>query len=234
VPYRADVVDGAGAGRAGASQRGFSPQNVRRLGAIFTAFAKCACLRYRRCPSGKTVARCSARFSGCHVALNRLQTPKIACAQKLISPGNSISSNPSPHLREEFCFRFSETCAIIALSRLDKRGVRPIVTEREAGCDGRDSCARRARPTRTVKPCGPVPPTLGSSLSMMIDKATEANKPGTPGRARSSRKAIAQGVPDVSAYLYRLVGIFPFQSTRPAGAASARHSLRPLLHEGRE
>jgi hypothetical protein len=32
--------------------------------------------------------------------------------------------------------------------------------------------------------------------------ATEANKPDTPRRARSSRKAIAQGVPDVSAYLY--------------------------------
>jgi hypothetical protein len=59
-----------------------------------------------------------------------------------------------------------------------------------------------------------------------------ANKPGTPGRARSSRKAIAQGVPDVSACLYRLVGTFPFQPTGPAGAASARHSLRPLFEEG--
>ena len=27
-------------------------------------------------------------------------------------------------------------------------------------------------------------------------RATEANKPGTPGRARSSRKTIAQGVPE--------------------------------------
>ncbi len=33
-------------------------------------------------------------------------------------------------------------------------------------------------------------------------QAMVAKKPGTPGRARSSRKAIAQGVPDVSAYLY--------------------------------
>ena len=32
--------------------------------------------------------------------------------------------------------------------------------------------------------------------------AMGARKPGTPGRARSSRKAIAQGVPDVSACLY--------------------------------
>ena len=32
--------------------------------------------------------------------------------------------------------------------------------------------------------------------------AMEANKPGTPGRARSSRNTIAQGVPVVSAHLY--------------------------------
>ena len=37
-----------------------------------------------------------------------------------------------------------------------------------------------------------------------------ANKPGTPGRARSSRKAIAQGVPVVPASPDYLVGIFLF------------------------
>ena len=38
-------------------------------------------------------------------------------------------------------------CALSVPSRLDKRGVRPIVTEREAGCDGRGRAARRvARP----------------------------------------------------------------------------------------
>src|ERR1700742_1748727 len=59
--------------------------------------------------------------------------------------------------------------------------------------------------------------------------ATEANKPGTPGRARSSRKAIAQGVPDVSASPDYLVRVLLFFAHKPAGAASARHSLRPLL-----
>ena len=67
---------------------------------------------------------------------------------------------------------------------------------------GRKTCGTM----RTVKPCGPDPPTLGSSLVEMrfrpygrnaeIDEATGANKPGTPGRARSSRKTIAQGVPE--------------------------------------
>ena len=40
------------------------------------------------------------------------------------------------------------------------------------------------------------PPDAGVKSIEMIRSATEANKPGTPGRARSSRKAIAQGVPD--------------------------------------
>ena len=49
---------------------------------------------------------------------------------------------------------------------------------------------------RTAKSRGPDPPTLGSSLRVTSPKATEANKPGTPGRARISRKTIAQGMPD--------------------------------------
>ena len=66
---------------------------------------------------------------------------------------------------------------------------------------GRKTCGA----ARTVKPCGPVPPTLGSSLidtrfrprgrNAEIDKATEANKPGLRGERGVSRKAIAQGVP---------------------------------------
>jgi len=37
---------------------------------------------------------------------------------------------------------------------------------------------------RTAKTRGPGTPTLVSSLPVMIRQATEANKPGTPGRAR--------------------------------------------------
>ena len=40
-----------------------------------------------------------------------------------------------------------------------------IVTIRGAGCDGRFDIAGDARSRRTVKPCGPDPPTLGSSRS---------------------------------------------------------------------
>ena len=38
---------------------------------------------------------------------------------------------------------------------------------------------------RTAKTCGPGTPTLVSSLLVMIRQATEAIKPGTPGRART-------------------------------------------------
>ena len=48
---------------------------------------------------------------------------------------------------------------------------------------GRKTCGTM----RTVKPCGPVPSTLGSSLLITSPQATAANKPETPGRARSSR-----------------------------------------------
>ena len=46
--------------------------------------------------------------------------------------------------------------------RLPKRRF-AVVTKRGAGCDGRGRVARRAAGARTVKPCGPVPSTLGSS-----------------------------------------------------------------------
>ncbi len=82
--------------------------------------------------------------------------------------------------------------------------------------------------SRTVKPCGPVPSTLGSSCAKRFAQRRWLKSPTHRGERGVSRKAIAQGVPDVSAYLYRLVGTFPFQPTGPAGAASARHSLRPL------
>jgi hypothetical protein len=55
--------------------------------------------------------------------------------------------------------------------------------------------AWRARNRRTVKPCGPVPPTLGTSFAKQVSLDDGANKPGTPGRSRSSRKTIAQGMP---------------------------------------
>jgi len=61
--------------------------------------------------------------------------------------------------------------------------------------------------------------------------ATEANKPGTPGSARISRKTIAQGMPDVPAGPVVTAACFPC-CRRAMGAACTRHSLRPLNFEG--
>ena len=90
--------------------------------------------------------------------------------------------------------------------------------------------ARRAWPVRTAKSCGPDPPTLGSSLCVTNAQATVAKKPGTPGRARDTPSnhcagnAGCFGVPVVTAACF-------FCCRRAMGAASTRHSLRPL-HPG--
>jgi hypothetical protein len=76
-----------------------------------------------------------------------------------------------------------------------------VVTKRGAGCDGRGRAARRAAHLRTVKPCGPVPSTLGSSCAA-ICAATVTESPTHRGERGVSRKAIAQGVPIVSANLW--------------------------------
>ena len=106
-----------------------------------------------------------------------------------------------------------------------------IVTNVGAGCGGRVGAADERRAMRTAKSCGPDPPTLGSSLAVMIRKATVAKKPGTPGRARISRKTIAQGMPDDPAKPV-VTAACVFCCRRAMGEAITRHSLRPLIPEG--
>jgi hypothetical protein len=48
--------------------------------------------------------------------------------------------------------------------RFHRRDVSRSSRTLDAGCDGRAGFARRAKPARMAKPCGPDPPTLGSSL----------------------------------------------------------------------
>ena len=72
--------------------------------------------------------------------------------------------------------------------------LRPIVTKREAGCDGCVGCIRRAQ----VHACGEIAwsrcPDAGIKLAgercrpdALDPPTTEAIKPGTPGRSRISR-----------------------------------------------
>ena len=131
-----------------------------------------------------------------------------------------------------FLFPKIRNCGLTSASRAHQEGRFAIVTIRWRGMRWTRSCARRLHRTRTVKPCGPVPSTLGSSCAN--DRAaTVAKKPETPGRARSSRKTIAQGVPDRfgEPVVTTLVCFFVF-ANEAAGAQNTRHSLRPLSFRG--
>jgi hypothetical protein len=100
-----------------------------------------------------------------------------------------------------------------------------------AGSDGRVCVAdERCRGGR-AKSRGPDPPTLGSSSRVgdvglrtdTLSRATEANKPGTPRRARISRKPLRRecrcfGVPVAFCF-----------ACEPRVRGSIRRSLRPLF-----
>jgi hypothetical protein len=74
-------------------------------------------------------------------------------------------------------------------SRLDERDVRVVTNVRRDAVDA-DVGADERLTTRTAKSCGPDPPTLpdaGIKPARRRWQAMVANKPGAPGRARSSR-----------------------------------------------
>jgi hypothetical protein len=77
-------------------------------------------------------------------------------------------------------------------------------------------------------------PDAGVKLRKAICAAMVAKKPGTPGRARSSRKTIAQGMPDCFGVPV-LASRASFSFARKAvGAASTRHSLLPLSRDAND
>ena len=86
---------------------------------------------------------------------------------------------------------------------------------------------------RTAKSRGPGAPTLASSLLVTNRQATEANKPGTPGRSRISRKPLRRECRLfwLPCRCLRALSAFSLHA-RLAGAACTRHSLRPP-HRGR-
>ena len=139
-----------------------------------------------------------------------------------------------------FCRR-RRACAVGQISGFDWRVPRPTKrgasrSSRVLARDAMDAMrAATRRGLRTAKSCGPDPPTLESSLQVMILQATVANKPGTPRRTRISRKPIAQGMPDcLGCPVVACVRQSAFSwHARLAGAVSIRHSLRPLSFEGR-
>jgi hypothetical protein len=107
-----------------------------------------------------------------------------------------------------------------------------IVTIRGAGCDGRGRDARRAAQSRTVKPCGPVPSTLGSSCAERFAQRRWLKSPTHRGERGVSRKAIAQGVPDVFGFTcLSCVHSTPF-STQACGCGQRPAFPAPSLLRG--
>jgi hypothetical protein len=107
---------------------------------------------------------------------------------------------------------------------------RPIVTKREAGCDGRKTSFDVAMSLRTSKACGPGTPGLVLSAQGDDLRATVTIRSRTPGRARTTplkplrregRVAPVEPVVTNSCAFYT--------AHEAAGATSIRSSLRPPL-----
>jgi hypothetical protein len=128
------------------------------------------------CPAtGETYYRFSEEGVGSYLKFVRGK------AEKLISHDYSVLwIIRSMHRR--FLFRFSKTYDNQHVSRPQEgRSRSSRVSVRDAvDAAWRKTCGM----SRTAKPCGPVPPTLGSS-EWRYPFAMVAKKPGTPGRARS-------------------------------------------------
>jgi hypothetical protein len=106
-----------------------------------------------------------------------------------------------------------------------------------AGCDGRRGIARRARPRRTAKSCGPGAPTLALSLAKTGDVGPDG--PDTPARRRWLKspvhrgehedkplKPIAQGMPDCFGEPVVTNACAFYQRTR--GCGCAKHPAFPV------
>ena len=122
---------------------------------------------------------------------------------EIIERSQAVSSCPVLAVKI-FCFRFSENHDCIRASRVHQRDVSRSSRTWSAGCDGRVAAARRAardadgeiawswRPDAGVKSRGMAMSALRARRAV-IRAATEANKPGTPRRARISRKPLRRG-----------------------------------------
>ena len=109
-----------------------------------------------------------------------------------------------------------------------------------AGCDGRGGIAGRAIPSRRRNRVVLAPRRwrqacrigdVGRWSTRRKRQATEANKPGTPGRSRISRENHCAGNAGVPANLWWLTRVLSTNARAAAGAPSIRHSLRPPFFE---
>ena len=83
---------------------------------------------------------------------------------------------------------------------------------------------------RTAKSCGPDAPTLVSSFPEVSARRRWQESPVTGESAKETVKTIARGMPGVSGVtVVTMLVCFFYFAREAAGAARARHSLRPLI-----
>jgi len=133
--------------------------------------------------------------------------PPASSANQLCPSGKSASRNQKSCQvlgQKIFLFHFSEIHDCLRPSRLHRRGVSRSSRTLEVGCGGReDVSARGSAPTkassRTVKPYGPVPPTLGSSFAGRFATRRWLKSPVHRGEYGAAVNTIAQGMSVVPA-----------------------------------
>ena len=164
-----------------------------------------------------------------------------ACAYNLISP--SVSTRfylSSPRAKNNSFLPVGQNISKIRTSCSTRRGDSRSPRTRGRGrwplLSSQGVRGMSGRSSRVVLS----PRRWGQAAQKRFAQATGANKPGTPGRARSSRSTIAQGMPDVSVtcgnyarmlFVFRIRGCgciarpaFPVPSVLFEGQVSSHHS----------
>jgi hypothetical protein len=118
-----------------------------------------------------------------------------ACAEKLISLTPSTPCAPSPLRLQKIRLPRRAKHRQISAHPVHQEGRIMIATNAGQDAVAAGLFARRARNGGRSSRVVLSPRCWGQACQSNL-QATGAIKPGTPGRARSSRKAIAQGVPD--------------------------------------
>ena len=144
-----------------------------------------------------------------HAACALAWRPSANCPSCTFSLASSGKSQPS--------FR---------TSRCRKRGASRSSRTLEAGCDGR-SVLFDEQHDADGEVVWSWRPDAGASCCEMTQSDGDNKARSHRGEHEASRKTIAQGMPDVSADLWFCRVLFC--CTRTMGAASTRHSLRPLF-----
>jgi hypothetical protein len=95
-------------------------------------------------------------------------------------------------------------------------------------------CRKACGTARTVKPCGPVPPTLGTSSLRYQNGRRRLTSPVLRGERGAAVKPLRRECRAISALPDDLWAFFLFSPRGLRVRSSARHSLRPHFSEGHD